>query len=150
MADALISLAGVLVGGVLVLAGSRWTARRQEMRHWQTLLYEAASELMLSYTQEAAAANVLRRRAKSHLDNDDSTYVIDRQRAQNKLRSHPLGSGLSDASVSLGPAIEDLWANYEKSDDEFFTAYAELEREIDSFAEVVRGRLGLFGGKRLF
>ena len=95
MATAVISLASLVIGGLLVLAG-QWLIRRSEdRRYWRGLLRDAAADLATSFSQERAIPTSDRRRGKFTSHADEDTYLVDRQRALNRLLTLPHGDASS-------------------------------------------------------
>ena len=141
MGAAVLALVGSVIGGLLVLLGGYLTHKREDRRHWQTLLYEAASELVLSYKQDSAAANALRRRGRPAGDANDDTYVVQRQRAKSRLRTLPGGLGFEREIVQMGAANERVWAAYGGSDVDFASARQDLVVCIEAFQRKVAASL---------
>jgi hypothetical protein len=104
-------------------------------------MYEAASELVLSYKQDSAAANALRRRGRSADDANDETYVVQRQRAKSRLRTLPGGLGFEREIAQMGAANERVWAAYAGSDADFVSARQDLVECIDAFQRKIAASL---------
>jgi hypothetical protein len=71
-------------------------------------------------------------------DIDKVTYVVDRQRALNRLRTLPGGDAFEPLIASRGEGIEELWQAYSADDDQWHAARARLKEAIQAFTAVVR------------
>jgi hypothetical protein len=138
MATAVISLAASVVGGLLVLA-SQWLIHRSEdRRYWRGLLRDAAADVATSYSQEGAGLNSDRGRGKATSHIDEVTYVVDRQRALNRLLTLPHGDAFGAQLGSMGDGIEGLWRVYSGSEEEWLAARVRLRDAVDAFNTAVR------------
>ena len=109
MATAVISLASSVIGGLLVPAGQRLTRRSEDRRYWRGLLRDAAADLAASFSQERAILTSGRGRAKPTSHADEDTYLVDRQRALNRLLTLPRGDAFLPQVSRMGRDIEELW-----------------------------------------
>ena len=91
MGAAIISLASAVVGGLLVLTGQWLIHRSEDRRHWRGLLRDAAADVATSFSQERAGLTSDRGQGKPTSHIDEVTYVVDRQRALNRLLTLPHG-----------------------------------------------------------
>ncbi len=141
MGAAIISLASAAVGGLLVLAGQWLIHRSEDRRYWRGLLRDAAADLATSFSQERAGLTSDRGQGKAASHIDEVTYVVDRQRALNRLLTLPHGDALQPQIRSMGRGIEELWRAYSSSDEEWYAARTRLREAIDAFLATVRYEL---------
>jgi hypothetical protein len=138
MATAVISLASAVIGGLLVLAGQWLTRRSEDRRYWRGLLRDAAADVGASFSQERAILTSDRRRGKATSHADETTYLVDRQRAVNRLLTLPHGDAFLPQLTSMGQGIEELWQAYTSSEEEWQAARARLLEAIQAFNAAVR------------
>jgi hypothetical protein len=141
MAQAALSLASSVLGGLLVLAGQYVTRRAEDRRQWRIRLHEAAADLATSYSQERARLQLDRRRGASGSTIDEKTFAVDRQRALARFRTLPGGSEFEPEIASMAQTIEALWAAWDASDDQFEEARENASVAVRGFAERVRNFL---------
>jgi hypothetical protein len=138
MATAVISLASSVIGGLLVLAGQWLTRRSEDRRYWRGLLRDAAADLATSFSQERAILTSDRGRGKATSHADEDTYLVDRQRALNRLLTLPHGDAFLPQVTRMGHEIEELWKVYSGSDEEWQAARGRLREAIQAFNAAVR------------
>ena len=138
MGAAIISLVSAVVGGLLVLTGQWLIHRSEDRRYWRGLLRDAAADVATSFSQEGAGLNSDRGRGKATSRIDEVTYVVDRQRALNRLLTLPHGDAFGPQLGDMGSGIEELWKAYRGSDEEWHAARARLKEAIEAFRAAVR------------
>ena len=138
MATAVISLASSVIGGLLVLAGQWLIRRSDDRRYWRGLLRDAAADLATSFSQERAILTSDRRRGKFTSHADEDTYLVDRQRALNRLLTLPHGDAFLSQVTRMGHDIEELWQAYSGSEEEWQAARGRLLEAIQAFNAAVR------------
>lgn len=138
MGAAVISLASSVVGGLLVWAGQWLLHRSDDRRYWRGLLREAAADVATSFSQERAGLTFDRGHGKVASHVDETTYVVDRQRALNRLLTLPHGDAFGPQIRNMGDGIEKLWQAYPGTEEEWQTARARLKEAIDAFTAAVR------------
>jgi hypothetical protein len=138
MGTAVISLASSVVGGLLVLAGQWLIHRSEDQRYWRGLLRDAAADVATSFSQERAGLTSDRGLGKPTSHIDQTTYVIDRQRALNRLLTLPRGDAFESQLRSMGDGIETLWQAYSADEAEWEAARARLKEAINAFTAAVR------------
>jgi hypothetical protein len=138
MGAAVISLASSVVGGLLVLAGQWLICRSEDRRYWRGLLRDAAADVATSFSQERAWLTSDRGLGKPTSHIDQTTYVIDRQRALNRLLTLPRGDAFESQLRSMGDGIETLWQAYSADEAEWQTTRAQLKEAINAFTSAVR------------
>jgi hypothetical protein len=138
MATAVISLASSVVGGLLVLAGQWLIHRSEDRRYSRGLLRDAAADVSTAFSQERAilTSDQGRGRAASHAD--ETTYLVDRQRALSRLLTLPHGDAFLPQLTTMGQGIEELWQAYLDSDEEWLAARERLLEAIQEFNAAVR------------
>jgi hypothetical protein len=141
MGAAAISLASSIVGGLLVLAGQWLIHRGEDRRYWRGLLREAAADVATSFSQEGAGLNSDRGRGKPTSNIDQTTYVVDRQRAVNRLRTLAHGDAFDSQLGRMGDGIEGLWQVYSADDAQWQAARTRLREAIDAFTAEVRSQM---------
>ena len=141
MATAIISLASSVVGGLLVLAGQWLIHRSEDRRYWRGLLREASADLATSFTQEGAGLNSDRGLGKATSHISETTYVVDRQRALNRLLTLPQGDAFGSQLGSMGDGIEKLWQAYSGSEEEWQAARTRLSEAVEAFRAAVRHKV---------
>ena len=109
MGAAIISLASAVVGGLLVLTGQWLIHRSEDRRYWRGRLRDAAADVATSFSQERAGLTSDRGRGKLTSHIDEVTYVVDRQRALNRLLTLPHGDAFEPQLRGMGDGIEQLW-----------------------------------------
>jgi hypothetical protein len=138
MTTALISLASSVVGGLLVMTGQWLIHRSDDRRYWRGLLRDAAADVGTSFSQERAILTSDRRRGKATSHADQDTYLVDRQRALNRLLTLPHGDAFLPQLTSMGQGIEELWQAYPGSEEEWLAARARLLEAIQAFNAAAR------------
>jgi hypothetical protein len=138
MATAVISLASSVIGGLLVLGGQWLTRRGEDRRYWRGLLRDAAADLATSFSQERAILTSDRGRGKATSHADEDTYLVDRQRALNRLLTLPHGEAFEPQVTTMGRFIEELWQAYPGSEEEWQAARGRLREAIQAFNAAVR------------
>jgi hypothetical protein len=138
MATAVISLASSVAGGLLVLAGQWLIHRSEDRRYWRGLLRDAAADVGTSFSQERAILTSDRGRGKATSHADETTYLVDRQRAVNRLLTLPHGDAFLPQLARMGQGIEELWQVYSGSEEEWQAARARLLEAIQAFNAAVR------------
>jgi hypothetical protein len=135
--NAVLSIVSSIIGGMLVLAGQLFTRRAEDRRQWLIRLQEAASDLAISYLQEAATVNDRRRSGvdKSHVE--ATTYVVDRQKALGRFRTLPWGADFETERKAMGRGIESLWAAWDDPDDEFQRTYDRARVTVSEFTTAI-------------
>jgi hypothetical protein len=144
---ALLSLAGSIIGGVLVLAGQHYARRAEERRHWLTRFQETAGDLSISYLQEGAQLNDARRSGRVAKDDLQlTTYTADRQRALGRFLTLPWAPAFEEQRRAMGGGVEQLWAAWDAPDEEFRAAYDRSRAAVRAFTtavgELVAARTG--------
>lgn len=151
MTNAVVALISSVAGGLLVLAGQYFARRSEDRRQWLLRLHESAGDLATSYLEEAARLNDLRRRGPL-LDDalENSTYVVDRQRAKASFQTLPWSWMFEEQGQAIGTAIEDLWdsALADEEYDDFAHSLRALEARADEFTSAVRWQLVRSSGIR--
>jgi hypothetical protein len=71
----------------------------------------------LAYAQERAGLTHDRGQGEASPDIDKVAYVVDRQRALNRLRTLPGGDAFEPQIAGMGEGIEELWQAYSADDD---------------------------------
>jgi hypothetical protein len=66
------------------------------------------------------------------------TYVVDRQRALNRLRTLPRGDVFEFEIDAMGAATEELWRALSSDDDDWYTSRERLKEAILRFTARVR------------
>ena len=138
MGAAIISLASAVVGGLLVLTGQWLIHRSEDRRYWRGQLRDAAADVATSFSQERAGLTSDRGQGKPTSHIDEVTYVVDRQRALNRLLTLPHGDAFEPQLRGMGDGIEQLWKAYRGGDEEWYVARARLKEAIDAFRAAVR------------
>jgi hypothetical protein len=139
--NAVLSIISSIIGGVLVLAGQFFARRAEDRRQWLIRLHEAASDLATSYLQEAATVNDRRRSGIGKAHVETGTYVVDRQRALGRFRTLPWALDFEAERQAMGRGIQQLWAAWDRSDEEFQAAYDQARASVSEFMAAVGGNL---------
>lgn len=141
MSTAIISLVSSVIGGLLVLAGQWLIHRSEDRRYWRSLLRDAAADVATSFSQERAGLTSDRGQGKATSHIDETTYVIDRQKALNRLLTLPRGDAFEPQLRGMGDGIEALWQSYSADEAEWQAARARLKEAINAFTAAVRDQV---------
>jgi len=140
---ALVSLVSSIIGGSLVLAGQYIARRAEDRRHWLTRLQETAGDYATSYLEEGARVNDTRRAGKMRKDElTPTTYIVDRQKAFGRFLTLPWASSFEAERLAMGKGIEDVWAAWDRSDEEFQAAYKKSRATVRDFTSAVAKTVG--------
>ena len=137
LANVLVPLVSSIIGGVLVLAGTFLTKRAEDRRAWLMKLHEAASDLATSYLQEVATLNDARRAGAQKSSIPAATYIVDRQKALGRFRTLPWSGELEVQRRDMGPALENVWATWDDTDEAFQAAHDRARTAAAAFMQAV-------------
>lgn len=141
MSEALIGLAGVVLGAViagLIARATKERGLRAELnRYWAARLHDAAADLVASYTLARSTLAQARDAGRATAPADNELAPELRRNAQARLFTLPDGRGLQEEADHLRRTLDALHVAYLTTDSEWGQALHDQELSVAAFGDRV-------------